>query len=268
MKNIETKNRLLTSTDECELYLRKTKAYNITHNILASENKIIDRLLSHSSDMNLVYNELVDQFEKKQYYFFLDLILSSAAFWNPEATKKYREEREKLVKTNDSIKKVAGELSSLLEKRSQLEDYSAFYSNTHYSICSVIDSASQNNGRYTGYLQEKLRSLRGQFDLKYWPSLASIVSEISTDAGKANIVATDPLTDAATASQRYSKSDFLKAFFVAIKENSDRNFAGIFCSGVKLTDRSYAEIANCALGLKIDELVDAVYIKSLRQRLR
>ncbi len=105
-----------------------------------------------------------------------------------------------------------------------------------------------------------------RYDLKYWPQLSEIVEEMAIDASNANIVASDPLTDAATESQRNSLSDFFKALFAHIEESIELN--DILSTDFKLTDESLATIANCSLNLDIEKIVDAPYVKRLRQRIR
>ena len=215
-------NRHPSAVEICVSYLKEVKAYNIHNQILKSENQIIDKLLMRTSELQSVFKELVANLESRQYGFFIDLVLSSAAFWNPDATRKYRDEKARLQEINEKITQKANELSDLLSFRSELVNTSGFSSNTHYSIVDVIDNSSSNNGRYTSFLQEKLKQLSYQFDLKYWPSLSSVVREISIDAGAAEITSTDPMTEASTSTERGSKSDFLKALFAAIDENRCR----------------------------------------------
>ena len=90
---------------------------------------------------------------------------------------------------------------------------------------------------------------------------------LATDAEKAMIAATDPLTAAATAAVRPSRADFFKALFAAIEENSAKSY-GQLPIGFKLTDRTLASLANCALDLGPDDLVDDAYMKRFRQRER
>lgn len=131
----------------------------------------------------------------------------------------------------------------------------------------MIEASSRQNYLFKSYVQEKLAAIRGQFDLKYWPSLSDFLQELASDAEKAVMEATDPLTAAATSATRSSKADFFKALFAAMEENSTKSY-GQLPSGFKLTDRTLASLANCALNLGPDDLVDDAYIKRFRQRER
>lgn len=256
-----------TATDECEKILIISRDYNVEHSILPSENIIIDRLLGNRENMGSVYTELHESLTEQQIDVVLSLVLSCAAFWNPEKAAAYRAEREKLVDTNREISKAARQLADLLKKRDDLHNYSGFSSDTHYSIINVIENSSKDNYLYSSYIKEPLSHLRGQFDPKYWPSINEVIVELGEDADNAETYATDSLTEASTNSSRPSKVDFLRALFSTLHENSEREF-GLIPKKFELSDRSIAEIMNCSLQLDIEELVDASYVKRERQRQR
>ena len=253
----------------CEDLLREEKRYNREHHILPSESAVADRLLNRGIEMKPVYEELYGKLHTHPpaLLCFLGLVLSAAAFWNPEKIQEARTARDELANTNRQIARKAGELGTLLERRSELHNTSGFSSDTHYHVCAVIEDASQHNGLFGPYVQDRLAALRGQFDLKYWPSLSEFIEVLASDAENAIMDATDPLTAAATAATRPSKADFFKALFAAIEENSAGNY-GQLPKGFKLTDRALASLGNCALDLGPDDLVDDAYIKRFRQRER
>ena len=258
-----------TSQQICEDLLLEGKRYNNEHHILPSENAVADRLLARGIELQDAYEELHDKLHAHPpaLEVILGLVLSTAAFWNPEKMQEARAARGDLANVNQQIARKAAELAMLLEQRSDLHDTSGFSSDTHYHVCNVIEAASQHNGLFKSYVHEKLGALRGQFDLKYWPSLGEFLQELASDAEKAVTEATDPLTAAATAATRPSKADFFKALFASIEENSAKSY-GQLPRGFKLTDRTLASLANCALDLGSDDLVDDAYMKRLRQRER
>jgi len=258
---------LSESTKKCEKILFKSRKYNIENSCLPSETMIIDRLLGSSKNMEYVYRELSESLNDQQIDAYLSLTLSCAAFWNPEKAVSYRAERRELIETNKEIAKIGKLLAELLEKRDQLHNHSGFSSDTHYCIIDIIEKASKENYLYGSYIKKPLSHLRCRFDLKYWPSIEDVVSEIALDAERSEIIATDSVTEASTASSRASKSDFLRALFTALEENSNRNF-GLIPKEFELSDRSIAEIMNNALELGFNELVDAIYVKRTRQRIR
>lgn len=259
----------INAQQACENILIEEIRYNNEHHVWPSESAIADRLLSRGIELREAYKELHEKLHAHPpaLQVFLGLVLTTAAFWNPEKMQEARAASVDLTKINQQIAKKAAELAILVELRSNLHDTSGFSSDTHYHVCNVIDAASQHNYLFRSYVQEKLRSLRSQFDMKYWPSLGAFLQELASDAEKAVMAATDPLTAAATAGIRPSKADFLKALFASIEENSTKSY-GQLPNGFKPTDRTLASLANCALDLMEDDLIDDAYMKRLRQRER
>lgn len=253
----------------CENLLLEEKRYNNEHHILPSENIVADRLLGRGFELRDAYEELHDKLyaHPPALQVFLGIVLSTAALWSPEKVQEVRTARRDLADVNQQIARRAAELATLLELRDDLHNSSGFSSDTHYHVCGVLEAASQHNYLFKSYVQKKLEALRCQFDLKYWPSLGEFLQELASDAEKAIMEATDPLTAAATSATRPSKADFFKALLAAIEENSAENY-GQLPRGFKPTDRTLASLANCALDLGPDELVDDAYIKRLRQRER
>lgn len=253
--------------EKCESLLIESRRYNIEHEILPSENEVIERLLKHKDSMRVVYTEIAKTLDDRQIDVFLGIVLSCAAFWNPEKSAEYRHGRQELINTNQQIFEKASALARLLEKREQLHNESGFASNTHYSIADVIHDAAKGNGYYHSFLEVRLKRLKCQFDLKYWPSLEEVVSVIATDSEYAETYATDELTEAATDSIRTSKADFLRAFYTALRENCGCTYQ-MLPAEFELTDKSVAEIMNSALDLPLEEQVDSTYVKRARQRFR
>jgi hypothetical protein len=257
-----------TAQQTCENILTEGKRYNIEHGILPSENAVADRLLRRSIELREAYEEL---FKKLHAHppalkVFLDLLLSTAAFWSPEKMGQARVARDELADVNHQIMQNAEKLAELLKRRSQLHNTSGFSSDTHYHVCDVIKAASSGNHLFNFYVKERLDDIRDQFDLKYWPSLEQFLQVLVLDAREASMGASDPLTAAATSALRPSQADFFKAIMAAIKGNAHEH--GQLPRGFKLTDNTLASLANCALDLGPDKLADGDYVKRLRQRQR
>lgn len=253
----------------CEDLLLECKRYNIEHDILPSENAVVDRLLVRRLELKSAYKELYSRLCQypSALKVFLDLLLGTAAFWNPEKISQARTARNDLADVNRQIAGKAADLADLLARRSDLHNTSDFSSSTHYHVCDVIEVASEGNYLFTSHVKPRLDALSGQYDLKYWPSLSQFLQAIAADAERANIEANNPMTDAATAAIRSSRADFFKALFAAIEENRAENY-GLLPRGFKLSDRTLASLANCVLDLGPDDPVEEAYVKRLRQHIR
>ena len=260
---------VISSKNICESLLIEEKRYNVEHHILASECVVADRLLRRGLEMTPVYEELHSKLNQHPQALrtFLGLVLAAAAFWNPEEIAEARNARSELAKVNQKIAKQAAELAELLQQRSDLGNTSGFRTDTHYHVCEVIDTASRQNYSFVRHVRESLHRLRQEFDLKYWPTLSDFMRELARDANVAVTQASDPVTAAATAASKASLADFVKALFASIKENSTRKY-GHLPDGLQISDNTFAIMVNCSLDLSPDSMVDAPYLKRLRQRER
>jgi hypothetical protein len=253
----------------CEALLRADRDSNIEKSILSSEVAVVNRMLSRGLELEDAYDELHNKLGKRPHALeaFFSLLLSTAAFWDPESNRESRAGRARLVQVNEDIAKVAKTLAGLLEERTELKNHSGFSCDTLYHPIEAIHLAAERNYSYEHWVKGKLEALAGQFDLKYWPSLSAVVDAIAEDAARAVPVAHDPVTEAGTEGPRASRADTFRAFFVALDEQKQRGF-GYLPNSFELTDRSVATLLSCALDFGEGETVDAQYVKRLRQRAR
>ena len=246
--------------------LREHIRYNSEHGVLPSESEVARRLLNRGPELAEVYEEIQVKLRmptaKKV---LISCLLSAGAFWSPEQIAKDRAGRDELVALNLAIAKRAHELADMLVRRSELHDKSGFSSNTHYDVIAVIDEASAGNGRYDYYLKEPLAHLRARFDMKYWPLLDSIVRVIADDADRAEVRASDPLTESATRSKRPSTADFTRALEAAIQENRG-TYSGGIPREFMLSDQSMASLVNVLLDLPVERMVDPIHVKNSRSK--
>lgn len=265
----------MTSIDQrkalrvCEDILLDKMARNIQVNILPSENIIIDRLLERKVELQHAYSELYAKLGNYHHALrnFLELLVEITCMHNPEETKRSREAEKQLNEVNRQIYSKATELAELLKKRSDLINTSGFITDTHYHICNVICDASLGNPYFISYLQVKLKQLQGRFDLKYWPRLDDVMNVIAEDARIAVSASIDSITEAATIGGRASLADYFRALFEAIECNLQKEY-GFLPNDFKLTDSSIATLANCALALEPEEMIDGPYVKNFRSRER
>lgn len=253
----------------CERLLRAERIDRVEKSILPSEVKIIDRLLERGLELEDAYDELHSALSDHPpaLKVFFDLLQSTAAFWSPEANQRARKGKARLVEVNREIEKAAAALAALLNERTQLKNHSGFSCDTLYHPVDAIHAAGRSHYSYGQWVQKRLEAVAGQFDLKYWPSLSSVIQAIADDAARAAPSPHDVVTEAGTEGPRGSLADTFKAFFVALQEESARKH-GFLPRSFELTDRSLASLMSCALGLSPDQAVDAPYVKRLRQRLR
>lgn len=260
--------RTETAREICEALLRAERISRIEKSIAGSEVKVFDQLLRRGLELNEAYEEVLPKLKDhpQALKVFFDLLASTAAYWNPRANAKARQDKVRLVEVNRLIDERASELAELLGERTSLSNDSGFSCGTHHHPIDVLHAAAQQNYEYRHSVKEPLEALTARFDLRYWPSPAEFVPALANDARLAQPQATHAWTEASTGSRATLVGTF-NAWFVALEESSKRHF-GFLPDGFDLTDRSVASLMSCALDLGPDEIVDSTYVKGLRQRQR
>lgn len=258
-----------TARETCEDILRESIRYNTENEILPSECAVAKHLLARGEELAEAYDELHEKLHRRPHALqqFLGMLLSAQAFWSPDKIAEARSERAALEEVNAKIERQARALAELLDERTQLHNSSAFSSDTLYHIRDVIDLANEDNGYYRTFLREPLMALCGQYDLKYWPELSRCLLVIANDAANAKPEATDPLTDAATSSNRPSISDSVMAFLAYI-EDCRGEYDGGLPRKFQVSDKNMATLMNVLLDLPVERLLTAEYIKGRRQKAR
>ncbi len=259
-------------TTLAERWLRDQKAYNIENGILASENAVIGRLLQHQAEMVGVYAELARKVESphQRHHLILGHLVSLAAFWNPEETKRVRDERKRAERLNGDIRDKARELAQLLRDRdASCKGVSLPYD--HNPVELIQNAALSNSDRTKAYLFENyvaddLERLDTQFDGKYWPETADVIEALAdaqpetkpSPAGSAMIAAISPRT--------HSNADFIRAWLTNLREAADQRHRGDMAlpTGFSLSDESIANGANAALNF--DPPFNAAGVKTIRHR--
>jgi len=255
--------------EACENILREDFKYNEEHGIWRSINRIIEGLLGRSTELADVYVELHGALaeQPRALKSFFDVFTTAVYSWNPGKIKEAREDRDKLTELNVRIAKVSELLSELLSQRTQVKEVSSFSSDTYYHVMEVVEEASEDNGLFRSHVKGKLEKLTYQYDLKYWPSISKVVEQIGINAANAVTVADDSAASAATEARRPGLADFLKAFEAELDRNRVENI-GFIPDDFFLTDSSMASLVNCGLGLGVEELIEASFVKRYRQRER
>lgn len=253
----------------CEAILRTDIEYNRARNIWPSVNRIIERLLASSIELQEAYEEIHHSLahRPRALVAFFDVFVHTPVAWNPEKIREARNARKELTEVNEQISMVANELAHLLTRRDELKERTSFSCDTYYHVLDVVGDASEHNYLFESYVKDELDTLQHQYDLKYWPSLSSVVEAIGINAEGAEVIARDPAMAAATESRRSGLSDFLKAFSARIEENTISQH-GLIPNDFRLSDNALATLVNCALNLDVEELIDASFIKRFRQRQR
>lgn len=257
------------AVQHCETLLREMMEDLQAKGIWPNVQSIIHSMLKRRIELIEVYEEVYATLAQKPrgLYMFWDVFVHTADGWNLEKNRAARKAREELIGVNARISELADQLAALLDRRDELHNYSGFGSDTQHHILDIVHEASEHNYLYESYVKKELDRIHYQYDFKYWPPLSDVIRVIGSDAEIAEVTANNPATEAATASRKTGRSDFIKAFLARIDDNRVRE-CGFIPNSFALSDGSLASLVNCGLNLAVDELVDADFIKRFRQRQR
>lgn len=255
----------------CEAILRSDLEYNQAHKIWPSVNCVIELMLARRNELSEAYEEVHASLAHRHRALesFFDIFTSTPMAWSPEKLNKARQARKELTDINVRIAAVAEGLAELLARRDEIKEYSSFSCDTFYHPLDAVEVAAESEEihLFEWHVKERLDALKGQYDLKYWPPLSAVVQAIGEDARNAEVYARDPATASATESRRPGLSDFLKAFFARMKDNSV-SAHGFIPNNFCVSDNTLASLVNCALNLDSDKLIDGDFVKRFRQRER
>lgn len=238
--------------------------------IRRSEMVIVDRLLARNIELREAYDDLQERLRSRprEIGIFMDMLLGVAVYWNPDKIAKVRAGQSRVKEINSRISCLAEEIADLLDQRDDLEEEIGISSDTYQDPLEVVIAAADENPSFQSYVKDDLNALIRRFDAKYWPSLSDFMREISNNTCDPETTARDPVTRAAMTGVRSSMSDFFKALFAAIRQHTSVGSQEVLPHDFVLSDNTFASLANCALDLGPDEMVDGAYVKRLRQRER
>jgi len=248
----------------CEALLAEEIACNSEAGICFSETRVARVLLRRGIEMSGPYRELHEKLGGDQWALkeFLKVVLSTAAHWNPEKLEASREAKRALTELNEQIRESATFLADLLKRRTSLSNTSPFYSDSHHSVCVVIEGAGASNPEFQLYLKRDLETLCDEHKLTHWPSVAEFIEELARDAGRSRVMAGDRLTNTGTRSERTSKSDAVRVFFESLQPHP------AWPTTFRLTHAAMASVVSCALDLDAEDMITADSVKSVQARTR
>jgi hypothetical protein len=190
-----------------------------------------------------------------------DRILNAAAGWNPEEAKSMRGRKRALESLNADIAKQADKLVRLLKQRENIYGHS--FGSDHSIILEDLIIQSVENDPKSCLLQDELKKLPHHTGF-HFPSIARVIEQMGAEAQNAQVYPCDVLTEQATKTERPSLRDFVRALISNLYRDNSYS-TGQQPNSFKLKDDTIASLTNCLLDFDPDDLIDAQYVKSLRQ---
>ncbi|WP_337263630.1 MULTISPECIES: hypothetical protein [unclassified Serratia (in: enterobacteria)] len=227
---------------------------------------VFERLIVRHSEMKAVYVELE---EKKvtdlRLWVLLEQCVFAGGFGTADRHAALRADHRELQVLCEDISVMSIQLAQLIRRRSEiLNNSGCFNVDRMLRLTDYIDEAGYENGLYRTYIQPKLDELNG-FDLRYWPDIADLLQTLGEEP--AEVECRDEATAAIVGARRASHTDFFRQFFSRLCEVSDGSYRGLPLR-FRLSDGAMATLSNIICDRPPDEMIDEVYVKRLRQRLR
>lgn len=260
------------ATDKVVAFLQAQRDYLASLDIDHSKVVIIDRLLSLEDTLEEAWANLLDvcpvgcprssNWELWQHV--VDMLVDVAIDYAPDKINAIRDDLRRISELNKSIADQAKELAKLLRKRDELRVHGDISVPGDHTPLDLLTRAAELKDPSTGYLFARhiapvFNDLRGRFDLKYWPTTASLFDAIVEAQCHSVPTARDKLAAAALQVRQTSERDFMRALDLAL---SDLFREGCVGTEIMLSAKAYSAICNALLGL--DGIVSPQSVKAHR----
>lgn len=251
----------------CEDALRAERKYNEENRILPSETTIASAMLSRTPELRDAYIDICNVLsaDRRAVAVLLGLVLSCAAFRDPDDIDSIRKDARRLSELNAEIAHHASVLATKLRERTSMAERSSLDCGTRDHICDMIDDASTGNDHYCSFLHEELSLLRGQFDTKYWPWPEKVIDALAENARRTEVTPIGTMAEVGVRSPRRSKASFLRVLFREVEE-AGKGPGGCLPSKRRLRDETFASLANVTLDICPSKSIDGSFVKRLRQQ--
>ncbi|MBP2699504.1 hypothetical protein [Photobacterium lucens] len=254
-----------TPTEFCRAYIERDLQNFIENNKYKDRQKVMKQMLLRSDELSIMFRELVDAFGYSDKMDSPHLWLTFEHIWDSyelaqESIVASREMLKSIKKNTKDIIELAQKLSQALREQEELYRSSGFCKQEYQSVFDMIEQGGKDNGYYEFALSEKLRSLDGQFDLKYWPKRADIVESIALFESNLQEPEHSIIPDVVMKGRVSNIKDFVLAFDSAFDELND------LPDGFRFSNNALAEIINVVLDVQVDKLVTADAIRLVRNR--
>ncbi|MHA1053405.1 hypothetical protein [Enterobacter mori] len=226
---------------------------------------VFNRLIGRHDEMASVYREIsTSSLTRQQLWVLLEQIIHAGSFGTDERFAKLRDDYQELITLNSDIRAMSQQLAEMLERRTELSGNGHFHCERMRKLTEFIDDAGEGNGHYQLHLKPELQRLNS-FDLKYWPDIARIIRSLGME--EIEVTFADEATRAIINARRPSRTDFFRELFDNINMQKTGGYSTLPRS-FKLSDAALATICNITRDIPPNELVDAVYVKRTRHRLK
>lgn len=259
-------------TNFCKAFIQREVDSSKEKSILMTYWPVMQSMVKRANELKLPYKELVDTFgysdkfegispENSYIWLTLEHIWYSLDF-RKEDIVKARKELKELKALKDDIADLAFKLSSKLTRQTELYETSGFAKPEYQFIDDLFEQASARNYLYQSHVSDKIKSLTGQYDLKYWPSRAELLTAIAEfEEGQ-----TDPghyqYPEHVISGRESDIKDFVLAFDSRFDEKNG------LPTDFRFSNNAMADIINVVLDLPINKLATCDAVRNVRSRFK
>jgi hypothetical protein len=256
----------------CKAFIQRELDDNKEKRIWMSYWPVMESIIKRSDELKLPFEEVVNAFgysdkfegippENSYVWLTLEHIWFSLDF-RKEDVVKARIEFKELKALNDDIADLAFKLSSKLNRQSELYETSGFSKPEYQFIDDLIEQASEGNYLYQSHVSDKIKSLTGQYDLKYWPSRADLLTAIAEFEEEQPDPGHSQYPEHVINGRESDIKDFVLAFDSKFDDHNG------LVTGFRFSNNAMADIINVVLDLPIDKLATGDAVRNVRSRFK
>lgn len=236
------------------------------HPLLRSTWPVIERLIARQHEMAPVWEELAKKdVTGTRLWVLTEQCIMAAVEGESGEHEAIRADHRELQMLNDEISWMSIKLAQFLDARDALLNRSGhFHVERMLRLTDFINVAGKGNYLYCSRIKPELEKL-SHYDLKYWPEMSALLHALGEERTEITFRYTS--SEAIAFARPSLLTDFLRDLFDRFCDISDGSVYGLR-PGFRLSDASLGTICNVMLDLPGDEVIDAEYVKSARQRLR
>ncbi|MGI2171089.1 hypothetical protein ACROAE_13030 [Shewanella sp. MF05960] len=254
----------------CKAFIERELKSNKQGHIWMSFWPVMERMIERSNELTPVFDELIGKFgysdkfdgyppNNSYIWLTLECIWMSINFCKKDVVQ-VRLDLKELNTLQEEIVELSERLALALRRHDKVYELSGFKKSDYQTAVDMIELASEDNHLYQNYVSDKIQSLLGQFDLKYWPTRADVVESIASFESRQPSPNHSELPENVLKGRASDIKDFVLAF-----DNSFNGFNDL-PSGFRFSNNALADIINVILDLPSDRLATGDAIRIVRNR--
>lgn len=254
----------------CKAFIERELKSNEQEKIWMTYWPVMERMIERADELTLAFNELINKFgysdkfdgyppNNSYIWLTLEYIWMSIDFCKNDVVQ-VRLDLKELNTLKEEIVELSEQLAFALRRQDEVYELSGFKKSDYQTAVDMIELASEDNHLYQNYVSDKIQSLPGQFDLKYWPTRADVVESIASFERTQPSPSHSELPESVLKGRASYIKDFVLAF--------DSNFDGLngLPSNFRFSNNALADIINVILNIPSDKLVTGDAVRIVRNR--